>query len=314
MQTSLAKGLHPEIIMAYHEKAFQTPVIGEIGSKGGVGKTTVAVNLACALVDMGHEVALADADVDAPNAAILLGMNLDLSVDVFITTPCIDGSKCDSCGACVDVCRLNSLFLPKDKAPVLLGACNGCEACLLVCKADAIHRGKKAVGKTYKTNQGNLTLYTGELIPSLEESAIVVEKLKARVFQEAPDFDVIIVDTSPGAHCSVIKALQGSDSVIAVTEPTPLGAHDFELILKLLDIFELKATAFLNRADLPSKSDAVKKISRAYNITMGAKLNTDDLLIKSYVSGTPIVEMFLGTTSAMVFVQLAHELAQEYLV
>ena len=72
MQTSLAGALRPEVITAYHEKSFKAPVIGVTGGKGGVGKTTVAVNIACALADMGHKVALVDADVDAPNAAILL--------------------------------------------------------------------------------------------------------------------------------------------------------------------------------------------------------------------------------------------------
>lgn len=312
MQTRLKETLRPEVIAAYHEKPFRTPVIGVTGGKGGVGKTTVAVNIACALADMGHKVALVDADVDAPNGAILLGMELENSADVFTTVPLIDESKCNSCGACVEACRLNALFLPKDKAPVLLGACNGCEACLLVCKENALSRGQKNVGKTYKTKRGKLTLYTGELIPSLEESAIVVEKVKDRVFKEAAYFDIIVVDTSPGAHCNVIKALQGADSVITVTEPTPLGAHDFELILRLLDIFELQGSAFLNRADLPSPNDAVQRIAEEHNTTIAARLNTDDVLIKSYVAGIPLVSMFPESASAKTFVRLAHAITGEY--
>src|SRR3954467_6780176 len=47
-----------------------------IGSgKGGVGKTTLAVNLAIALEKMGHKVGLLDADIYGPNVPLMLGVS-----------------------------------------------------------------------------------------------------------------------------------------------------------------------------------------------------------------------------------------------
>lgn len=48
--------------------------IGVYSAKGGVGKTTVAVNLAFTLKNMGYRVGLLDADIDCPNVTMFLGI------------------------------------------------------------------------------------------------------------------------------------------------------------------------------------------------------------------------------------------------
>jgi ATP-binding protein involved in chromosome partitioning len=50
-------------------------LIAVASGKGGVGKTTVAVNLAIALKNMGASVGLLDADVYGPNVPLMLGTN-----------------------------------------------------------------------------------------------------------------------------------------------------------------------------------------------------------------------------------------------
>ena len=50
-------------------------LVAVASGKGGVGKTTVAVNLAIALKNIGHSVGLLDADVYGPNVPVMLGTN-----------------------------------------------------------------------------------------------------------------------------------------------------------------------------------------------------------------------------------------------
>jgi ATP-binding protein involved in chromosome partitioning len=84
-------------------------IIAVGAGKGGVGKTTVAVNLALALVKCGSKVGLIDADIYGPNVPIMLGMKAELTTDGQKIVPAEKyGLQVISMG-----------FLTKDDAPII---------------------------------------------------------------------------------------------------------------------------------------------------------------------------------------------------
>ena len=84
-------------------------IIAVGAGKGGVGKTTVAVNLAVALAHYGGRVGIIDGDVYGPNVPIMLGLDTQLSNDGKKIVPAEKyGIRVVSMG-----------FLTDDKAPII---------------------------------------------------------------------------------------------------------------------------------------------------------------------------------------------------
>lgn len=55
--------------------------IGIYSAKGGVGKTTIAVNIAYTLQKLGFTVGLLDADIDTPNISMFLGIDEKMNIE-----------------------------------------------------------------------------------------------------------------------------------------------------------------------------------------------------------------------------------------
>ena len=63
-----------QLVQSLFGPGSQTRTIAVASGKGGVGKSTVTVNLAAALAGQGHAVALIDADVYGPTVPLMMGL------------------------------------------------------------------------------------------------------------------------------------------------------------------------------------------------------------------------------------------------
>jgi ATP-binding protein involved in chromosome partitioning len=77
----------------------KTRILGISSGKGGVGKSSVTVNLAVALARMGHDVGILDADVYGFSVPKMLGVTTDpLIIGDLVVPPTANGVRCLSMG------------------------------------------------------------------------------------------------------------------------------------------------------------------------------------------------------------------------
>ena len=89
-------------------------VIAISSAKGGVGKSTMAVNLAVALARSGQKIGLLDADIHGPSAPMLLGLSGERA-----STEMVEGRRLISAKTAHGIKSMSIGFLTEDDGPVV---------------------------------------------------------------------------------------------------------------------------------------------------------------------------------------------------
>lgn len=254
-------------------------IIAIASGKGGTGKTTVAVNLALSATN----VQLIDADVEEPNANLLLHASFEKEREVMVSVPEIDEERCTYCGKCSDFCAYNALAVVPHKVLVFADLCHSCKGCELVCPKDAVGWRYRSVGKLRKGESNGIAIVEGDL--NLGES-MAVPVIKA-VKQEIDPNKTVIVDAPPGTSCPVMEAIGKSDFVILVTEPTPFGLHDLKLAVDVTRRMKLPFGVVINRDGIGDKR--VEMYCQREEIPILLKIPHDTRIASLYSNGEPFV-------------------------
>ncbi|MFX1480139.1 MAG: P-loop NTPase [Promethearchaeota archaeon] len=266
-------------------------VICITGGKGGTGKTLCAVNIAVMFKNEGYNVLLLDGDVENPNTYLLLNGKLENKVEVPFFLPKIIDDKCSKCGTCAKNCQHHALLYIDDSIPIPMSSlCSGCKLCYKICPEKAIEPDFKTLGWIYSIKINDLSLSIGELKPSEARSAGIVEALLENLEEAMSKFDIVILDTAPGAHCDVELLIESADIIIPVTEPTRFGKIDLIRILELVKLLGKESKVIVNRSSLLGYKEQFLNELQQENIEVLGDIPMDGDIVSSYCQGTPLME------------------------
>jgi MinD superfamily P-loop ATPase len=257
-------------------------IISIASGKGGTGKTTVSTNLAFAL---GEGVELLDCDVEEPNAHLFLQPEITRTEIVDTPVPLMDESKCTFCKKCQQICRFNALAVVGTQVLVFAELCHSCGGCMLVCPEGAISETGRELGVLNFGHRDQVGFINGRMRVGEAMSPPLIKRVRA-----AADPDrITLIDAPPGTSCPVIAAMNDTDFVLLVTEPTPFGLHDLQLAVEAVKLLGIPCGLVVNRADLGN--DNVFRYAESEDIPVLMTIPFDRSIAEAYSCGRLIVEV-----------------------
>jgi MinD superfamily P-loop ATPase len=269
--------------------------IAVASGKGGVGKTMLATSLAVTLA-REHETVLLDLDVEEPNDHLFLDMPCTATWEVDVMLPRVEEEFCDHCGLCQKICAFHALLVLPDQVMVFPDLCKSCRGCVLLCPAGAVVEDRKRIGVVEQRAMPRLTVLTGRIDVGRTEAPALIRAVKSRAGERssasaaarsyaAPETArvITVIDAPPGCACAAVEAVRGADITLLVTEPTPFGLHDLNLMVRTLRELRQRFAVVLNKA-VPH-DDSVQRYCVEQDIPILASIPQNDDIARACAKG-----------------------------
>jgi MinD superfamily P-loop ATPase len=214
--------------------------IAVLSGKGGTGKTLVSVNLA-ATADQAVSV---DCDVEEPNGHLFFKpQNLETEM-VSILIPQVDEALCTGCRKCVDFCKFNALAYIGNSLVIFEDICHSCGGCVTICPNKALSERTKVIGEVKKGTSDNVKVLSGILNIGEASGIPIIKKL---LHNDSMNHEMVVIDCPPGSACTVMESIKDADYCILVAEPSIFGAHNLNLVVELVRLFNKPHGVILNK-------------------------------------------------------------------
>ena len=119
-------------------------------------------------------------------------------------------------------------------------------------------------------------VYTGKLNPGEESGTKIISELVELTVSKGEK--VIIIDSPPGSACVVMDSIKDADYCIIVAESSIFGAHNLEMVFRLVKLFNRPLGVVLNKSTTdfnPSKDFCEKNnIPIQMDIPFSKKIST----------------------------------------
>ena len=272
-----------------------------LSGKGGVGKSSITASLAV-MLSKNKDVIVVDCDVDASNLALILGVKkFKKQKEISTNQKAFVNEKAKNCKKIVDVCTFSAIKWNEKKQMPEINKylCEGCGACKLLCPDGIELKKVKNAEISEAMTKYNFPIVSGQLKMGESGSGKVVDEVKKIAYKinesskaKKKSKQFMLVDSSAGIGCPVIASIQGSDYVIAITEPTPSALSDLKRSLQVVEHFRIPYGIIINKYDLNKKfSKKIETFAKKYNIPLLGKIPYDKKFVEALVNMKPIVEI-----------------------
>jgi MinD superfamily P-loop ATPase len=238
-----------------------------------------------AIARTGRNVAYLDCDVEEPNGHIFLKPEIKERIDVTVPVPKVDLDKCTLCGECSAACQYHAIAVLGKTVQVFPSLCHSSGGCSDVCPEDAIEEIPRTIGLINLGVGMGVEFREGRLNVGEAISPPVTKALKKLDITS----DVIIIDAPPGTSCPVIEAINSTDFVILITEPTPFGLNDLELAIGMVRELGLPHGVVINRSDIGD--NRTEEYCRREDIDILMKIPYDHRVARAYSEGEMLLEI-----------------------